>query len=203
MFAAINWMATALFDRKYTDFLGVGDRETVLRMTKILKPEIQNDRQVYLSQEMLDIAENIYKSTGCTRTISHAPLAGQAVAAAGSSVQIDEYELPPFGASTLNVEPGRASADILKDVADQFGKGAKHVSVRLDITHPGSIEQCNALRANGFYFCALEPNPSREFLVLQKLSDDLDYGVCPVVKSVIPQESMDLLNKMRAGRSVN
>lgn len=202
MFAAMDWKPTAIFDRKYTDFLGTGHRETVLRMGLVFNPDIKLDREVYLPQDYAAIGDAIYRNSECVRTVAHGPKQTPA-APAGSGVVIDEYELPPFGASTINAEPGRDKDQLLQDVADQFAKGAQHVSVRLDATHPGSVEQANHLRQHGFYFAGLEMQSSKDYLVLQKMSDAHSYGCLPYITKLLPQSSMDLADLVRNTRDVH
>jgi predicted GNAT family N-acyltransferase len=206
MFAALGWQPVAIFDRKYTDFLNVGVRETVLRMAIILDPKIALDRKVFIPSELVDISEKIYGGISCNRTITSTlpSLLARVAGAFGSTgnVTVDDYELIPFGASTVHADPG-ADPIVIEGAANgEFARGAQHVSVRFDINSASALSQIQHMMQQGFYFAALETLPSGDFMILQRTSNRSDLDCCPSVPLMLPQASQDLLEKLRATRVI-
>ncbi len=200
IFSELGWMPTGIFDRKYPDFLLAGDREGVLRLTTILNPQIQAAREVHLPEDYRQIAELVYSNSGCLRNIN----SSKAAAAKPASLQtivVDEYELQAFQASTINSGSG-ITPSILSQIANnQFAKGADHTSIRIDIGCANAVNQINSLRLDEFYFAALEMQANGDFLVMQKLSGRHKGGCLPSVHKLMPQQSIEMLDLIRAEKS--
>lgn len=199
MFAAVDYKATGILDRQFSDFFGGGFRETCLRMTHIIDPDIKLNRHVFLPAELKEISELVYKNTECDRTIHVADSGVLRPVNLSRTLTVDDSYMS-MESMVLTVAPSRKPDDILNDLRWAIGRGAEHVSVRVDISDPGSVSQATALMDKGFYFSILESYPDGEYLVLQRLADNPDLDCAPDVPPLYPQESQDLLEAIRLHR---
>ncbi len=67
--ARANFKVTGFFDRKYGDFWGEGDHESIVRLERIMHPAIRDERAVYIPRALYVIADSIYQQHDCKRQI--------------------------------------------------------------------------------------------------------------------------------------
>ena len=199
MFGTIGYEPTGILDRQFSDFFGSGYRETCLRMSNILEPEIKKHRDVYLPEGLEEVADVVYKHTDCDRTIHVAQKGALRPAKLSRTLTVDDAYME-MGSMVLTVAPSRKTDDIMKDVRLAIARGADHVSVRVDIQDPGSVNQAVALLEKGFYFSIIESYPDGEYLVLQRLADNPDLDCAPDVPPLFPASSQELLEAIRLQR---
>ena len=194
----IKMQVTGIFDRKYPDFFTPGRDESVVRIERILTEPIKNERTVYVPSTLRAIAEHIYTVHGCQRTVNVTP--SDAAVEATPRIDSDTHERQAFETTSLTVTPGVSAAEISAEAAAQFRDGAKHLSVRVDITHPASIYQINVLRGLGFYFASLEMKANRDYMQFQKLRD-LSGPCCPGEVNIYSPDARKLLELIRESQT--
>jgi hypothetical protein len=174
----------------------------VLRLTKILSEDIKAERTVFLPPTLQPIAEQIYAHLGCTRDIQMFA-EGARDRTQSSDLNVHEEEFDAFG--ILSLEPGtaRSPLTVVKDTGDALVRGAEYIDVKIDISHPDSLAQVNALRLAGFYFAALEANPSGDFLVMQRLSNDHSSEICPHVSEFFSENAAELVQSLDGTRWIS
>lgn len=193
LYAGLNMQSVGIFDRKYTDFFGVGNREGVLRQVILFEPAIQSHRDVFLPIKLQPLAKLVFGNTQCNRSVYHSTPPHVRYNSGGTALALDSAELKDFGALTLLPEPGRPAHTLLTDVSDAFASGAQHLSVKIDVNHPHSLTQCEALLSAGFYFASIETRPFHDYVTLQALPPSEPKNLFPHIQAVFPRDGMDLL----------
>lgn len=199
LYAEYNLEASGYFESRYSDFFSKGYRESVLRITRVLDDSIKSSRAVYLPATFQTIASELYATLGCERSIQ---VHNSAVRDRAQSQQliVDSEELEAFGAISLQPGSARSPLTVVSDTGTAFARGAQYVEVRIDITHPDSLDQVNALRLAGFYFAAIEPYPGGDFLVLQRLKSGHDSAVNAAGNSFYTPNANALVQSIEATR---
>ena len=147
---------------------------------------------MYLPASLEPIAREIYGELDCKRTIL-TQAEGQRDRNRSSDIEIEDAEFDAFGIVSLSPGSARSPLTVVSDTGTAFSEGAAYVEVRLDITHQDVLNQINALRLAGFYFAALEANPSNDVLVLQRLAPGEDTEVSPHVKIFYSKNADELV----------
>jgi hypothetical protein len=197
----IELKTVGLFDRKYYDFFGKGNLESVVQLERLLNQDIKQQRDVYLPPTMTVMADNIYRQHGCKREISHAYDYAGALEIPAAKLTCDKHEIQAFNALTITANPGVSPFELSQAVNNAFKDGIQHVSVRLDIGHPAALDQINALRANGFYYASLHMRQNGDFLVLQKPSFSQGEWACPGDLRLHHEDTRLLVNLIRASQA--
>lgn len=168
LFASRGFEPIGLQLMDWPDLFGVGQRESAVLFCKVKDPAITAPRAVHLPDDLRAAAKEIYGNLGLVRDT--APPASRV---AGTPLPVlptvDRSELADTGSAHMSLHPGTdpsEAVELCRALAEK--ENALYVSARMDITHPASRAQAEALLADGFTFSGILPFADREILVLQK-----------------------------------
>ena len=199
LYDAYNPVTSGYFDRRYTDFYSQGYRESVVRLTILFTDTVQEKREVFLPQGLQTIARQVYGELGCDREIVGVSAATRD-RTRSDTLSVNDIDFDAFGVVSLEPGSARSPLTVVSDAGCAFSRGADYVEVRIDVGHSDAIEQINALRLAGFYFAALEANPSTDVLVLQRLAAGYDQEISPHVSNFYSKNAEQLVESLSGTR---
>lgn len=181
---------------KYPDVFGRGQRESVVLMVRLMNPEIQSERPVYLPYSLRDISKGIFDALGCGRLFAPYPVNVTGLERAPFRIRIQPEVGQVSFDFTANSLEATQETGVIPDLILDLRKGddVQHLSAKLNLQDPLTPMLVGLLELEGFVFGHIEPHLNADVLVLQRpLSDSklaielIDPRMCRIQETIETQ----------------
>lgn len=165
IFHALGFNPCGVTVRDWVDAFDTGYRESAVVMSYFPDQKVKQMREVHCPQPLRGLVASIFSDIGCQREFAE-PLVH--TVSIETDFELSDPIIPPTGAVTIDLDD-KIAVNKLLPVFDQLNqKGARHISVSMNMQSPSTHNQTLDLMAAGFRFAAVQPGPERDLLVLQR-----------------------------------
>lgn len=170
-----GYRVNGLLPFKFYDAFMVGERTSVVSVTRIVNPNLQMMQTVYVPEKYRKLAGHVYDQLNCIRTISsetpNGRLSSNLAEYAKDPIRCVSEEVKSLDTVHLACAAHAKPSDIIDSTDEKFKKGAKHISVELEIAFPTALRQIEALTQAGFFFGSISPRGNGDVLVMQRFAE--------------------------------
>jgi len=167
MFYKNDFRPVGLNIADWKDVFGIGSRESAVLMTKIVNPDIQSEKDIYVTESLMEVLGSIYSDAGCKRNfvvndqVFNKPKGILSITHTCDSSEFDKNKSVFFFINNSQL------GSFLSDVDSYSKQGAEYFSARFSISDPLAPEKIRQLSTKGFKFASVMPSLTGDILTMQ------------------------------------